>query len=275
MVGTSLKLELEDTRVANRQPHAEELFFKAKTQTFKQIGESLMNHHRYTLAILIVILPLIAPVVVHATTSLQATAIGVAKVEPDLVAFKATASEVKQDAVEAQRASKLIVLNMKRSVQRFALVPDSLDSSEISLNPEYRWDRSLNQQVFTGYRASQIVRFKTTGTRDIGAVMNALTSAGATSIDPPRLESTQSTTAKHEALTQAVKNVRLKLEIMAESLGKRLVSLDTISESTLPRPSPVNGFMRAESTDSSNGSPVINVGNLSYTVEVVAQGTAQ
>ena len=107
--------------------------------------DSVMKKLRFFLPIQLVFGLLIsAPSL--AATQLDVTGKGMVSVAPDEATITAQVSLVDRDAGKAQvRASKQVDA-MLSTIESFTLKPDSLNASELSLLPEYRWDRATDQQ---------------------------------------------------------------------------------------------------------------------------------
>ena len=65
----------------------------------------------------------------------------------------------------------------------FNLSEDSIDSSALSVNPEYRWDSDSRKQVFVGYRVNRNLEFTANDVSEIGAILTSLTESGATQVN--------------------------------------------------------------------------------------------
>jgi uncharacterized protein YggE len=148
-----------------------------------------------------------------------------------------------------------------------------LDTSVLSLQPEYRWNRQTEQQVFTGYRVTRTLTFKTDDLEAVGEVLTALTEAGATQISQPRFELSTSGEAQESALAQAVNTATRKLDVLARSAGLSLESIASIAEVSAAGPSSSQALMRTEvAMDNARDNFVIS--NLTFRAEVLVKGVA-
>ena len=94
-----------------------------------------------------------------ATTLLDVTGKGMVSVAPDEATVTAQVSLIDRDAGKAQARASKEVNEMLSAIKSFSLKPDSLNASELSLLPEYRWDRATDQQQFIGFRVIRTISF--------------------------------------------------------------------------------------------------------------------
>ena len=210
-----------------------------------------------------------------AATQLDVTGKGMVSVAPDEATITAQVSLVDRDAGKAQARASKEVDAMLSAIKSFTLKPDSLNASELSLLPEYRWDRATDQQQFIGFRVTRTVSFTITEIDRLGAALSALANAGATLISSPVMESSQAQDARDEALVKAVSDARKKLALLAGAADMSLTSITQISEVAPYSPSPQPTMMRAEMALDSASSNTFVLGNLTFVAEVRAQAEAE
>jgi uncharacterized protein YggE len=210
---------------------------------------------------------------VAAATQIAASGEGVVLVSPDTASIRAQVSAINQNGAIAQKRVSQRMDTMLSALDSYSVVVDSLDTSALSLQPEYRWNRETEQQVFTGYRVTRTLTFKTDDLEAVGELLTALTEAGATQISPPQFESSTSGQAQESALEQAVKSATRKLDVLARSAGLSLQSIASIAEASAVSPLSPEALMRTEvSMDDARNNFVI--GNLTFRAEVLVKGVA-
>ena len=236
--------------------------------------DSVMKKLRFFLPIQLVFGLLIsAPSL--AATQLDVTGKGMVSVAPDEATITAQVSLVDRDAGKAQvRASKQVDA-MLSTIESFTLKPDSLNASELSLLPEYRWDRATDQQQFIGFRVTRTVSFTIAEIDRLGAALSALANAGATLISSPVMGSSHAQDARDEALVKALEDARKKLTLLARAAGVSLSRITQISEVAPYSPRPQPTMMRAEMALDSASSNTFVLGNLTFVAEVKAQADAE
>ena len=126
-------------------------------------------------------------------------------------------------------------------MKRAGVADRDIQTSNVSLNPEYRYPREESPQL-TGYTATNqlTIRF-----RDIGAsgkILDALVSQGANQINGPNLTIDKPEAALDEARANAVAIGRARAEAYARSLGLRVARIVAVFESggyAAPPPMPM------------------------------------
>lgn len=208
-------------------------------------------------------------------TQLDVTGTGMVSIAPDEATITAQVSLVERDAGKAQSLASNEVDAMLLAIESFSLKPDSLNASELSLLPEYRWDRATDQQQFMGFRVTRTISFTLTEIDQLGAALSALANAGATLISSPVMGSSNAQDAKDEALAQAVGDAQKKLTLLANAANMSLSSITQISEvapySSRTQPTLMRSEMALDSAASNSFVP----GNLTFVAEVRAQAEAE
>ena len=208
-----------------------------------------------------------------AATHIAAHGEGIVFATPDTASIRAQVSALNQNGAIAQKLVSQRMGSMLTTLNPFSVVADSLDTSVLSLQPEYRWNRQTEQQVFAGYRVTRTLTFKTDDLEAVGEVLTALTEAGATQISPPQFEASTSGQAQESALEQAVKSATRKLDVLARSAGLSLQSIASIAEASAISPSSPEALMRTGvSIDDARNNFVIS--NLTFRAEVLVKGVA-
>lgn len=208
-------------------------------------------------------------------TQLDVTGTGMVSIAPDEATITAQVSLVERDAGKAQSLASNEVDAMLLAIKSFSLKPDSLNASELSLLPEYRWDRATDQQQFMGFRVTRTISFTIAEIDQLGAALSALANAGATLISSPVMGSSNAQDAKDEALAKAVGDAQKKLTLLANTANMSLSSITQISEVAPYSPRPQPTLMRTEMALDSVASNTFVPGNLTFVAEVRAQAEAE
>ena len=208
-------------------------------------------------------------------TRLDVTGTGMVSIAPDEATITAQVSLVQRDAGKAQSLASNEVDAMLLAIKSFSLKPDSLNASELSLLPEYRWDRATDQQQFMGFRVTRTISFTIAEIDQLGAALSALANAGATLISSPVMGSSNAQDAKAEALAKAVGDAQKKLTLLVNAAKMSLSSITQISEVTPYSPGPQPTLMRSEMALDSAASNTFVPGNLTFVAEVRVQAEAE
>ena len=207
-------------------------------------------------------------------TRLEAKGSGFVDVTPDQVSFSASVTEINRSAIDAQKRVNSTMAKLEKVISDFNLAQDSIDSSALSLTPEYRWDSEGRKQVFVGYRVTRNLTFTTKGVSEIGAIMTALTESGATQVSAPQLSYSRPAEAQKEALRNAVANGLSVVRTMASAAELTIEAINSISEGKGHAADPFESLMRAEPASAVDTGPSVSVSTLRYTAEVSIEATA-
>ena len=175
-----------------------------------------------------------------AGTRLDINATGEVTRVPDIAVITAgvvtkspTAAGALQDA--ADRMQKVLA-----ALKRAGVDDRDIQTSNVSLNPEYRYPENQSPQL-TGYSASNQLTVRFRDIRSSGKILDALVSEGANQINGPSLTIDKPEAALEEARAKAVQVGRARAELYARSLGLRVVRVVSVSESggyAVPPPAP-------------------------------------
>lgn len=205
---------------------------------------------------------------VSADTRLEARGVGFIDIAPDQVKFSATVSETNRSAIEAQAQVNSTMARLEKAIAKFNLSEDSIDSSALSVNPEYRWDSDSRKQVFVGYRVNRNLEFTANDVSEIGAILASLTESGATQVNAPQLAYSRPEDAQQQALRSAVANALKTVRTMASAAKLSIQAIDSISEAKEHFVEPFNNLMRAEASSAVDTAPTVSVGTLRYSADV-------
>ena len=165
----------------------------------------------------------------------------VAIISAGVVTRSTTASGAIQDA--ATRMERV-----RAALKRAGIDDRDIQTSNISLNPEYRYENNQPPQL-VGYSASNQLSVRFRDIRNSGRILDALVSEGANQINGPNLVVDKPEAALDEARARAVAAGRARADLYARSLGMRVVRVVSVSESggyAVPPPMPMVMQARAE-----------------------------
>lgn len=114
-----------------------------------------------------------------------------------------------------------------------------IQTSNINLNPEYRYREGLPPQL-NGYTVSNQVTVRFRDIANSGKILDALVSEGANQINGPSLTIDKPEAALDEARTRALAVGRARADLYARALGKRVVRLVSVSEGSRPPSFPMD-----------------------------------
>ena len=187
----------------------------------------------------------IAPVQTISGTRLDISATGEVSRVPDIAIISAGVMTRSASATGAIQENAARMERVRAALKRAGIADRDIQTSNISLNPEYRYQENQPPQL-TGYTASNQVSVRFRDIRNTGRILDALVAEGANQINGPSLTIDKPEAALDEARVKAVALGRARAEVYARSLGMRVVRLLSVSEGVAysnPRPMVM---MRAE-----------------------------
>jgi uncharacterized protein YggE len=182
-------------------------------------------------------------------TRLDISATGETTRVPDIAIISAgvvTRAATARAALE-QNAARME--RVRAALNRAGIADRDIQTSNISLNPEYRYAENQAPKL-VGYTASNQVSVRFRDIARSGDILDALVAEGANQINGPSLTIDKPEEALDEARTKALAAGRARAELYARSLGMRVVRLLSVSESggsyPVPPPMPVMAEARAQ-----------------------------
>jgi uncharacterized protein YggE len=170
---------------------------------------------------------------------------------PDLAIITAGVVTRQATATAAIQAAANRMDRVLAALGRAGIESRDIQTSNISLNPEYRYPENQAPQL-VGYTASNQLTIRFRDIRNSGKILDALVSEGANQINGPNLTIDKPEAALDEARGRAVAIGRARAELYARSLGMRVTRVVSVSESggyAPPPPMPVMMEARAQAAD--------------------------
>ena len=179
-------------------------------------------------------------------TRLDISATGEATRVPDIAVISAGVV-TRASTAKAALAQNAAQMERVRAALKRAGIPDrDIQTSNISLNPEYRYAENQPPRL-TGYQASNQVNVRFRDIANTGEILDALVAEGANQINGPSLSIDKPEEALDEARAKALAAGRARAEVYARQLGMRVTRLLVVSESSsgFPVPPPMPVMMEA------------------------------
>ena len=184
-----------------------------------------------------------------AGTRLDVSATGEATRVPDVAIISAGVVTRASTARAALQQNAAQMERVRAALKRAGIADRDIQTSNISLNPEYRYVQDQPPRL-TGYTASNQVSVRFRDIAKSGDILDALVAEGANQINGPNLTIDKPEEALDEARTKAIAVGRARADIYARALGMRVVRLLSVSESgggyPVPPPMPVMMEARAQ-----------------------------
>ena len=185
-----------------------------------------------------------------AGTRLDINATGEATRVPDVAVITAGVVTRSADATAALKDAADRMERMVAALKRAGVADRDIQTSNVNLNPEYRYPENQPAQL-TGYTASNQLTIRFRDIRNSGKILDALVAQGANQINGPSLIVDKPEAALDEARANAIAIGRARAEQYARALGLRVVRVVAVSESggnyAPPPPAPPMPMMAAQS----------------------------
>lgn len=126
-----------------------------------------------------------------------------------------------------------------------------VQTTGLTMRPEYRWNRDGQKQEFTGYFVQRSLTVQLKDLDLLGKLIEGAVDAGVNEVSPPQLDSSRRRELHRETLAKAAEDARANAEVLAQTLGAKLGPVRSISAADMggpPRPMQAR-VMMAESAD--------------------------
>ena len=135
---------------------------------------------------------------------------------------------------------------VRAALKRAGIEDRDLQTSNISLNPEYKYADNQAPRI-VGYSASNQLSVRFRDIARAGAILDVLVAEGANSLSGPTLSVDRPEAALDEARAKAVASGRARAELYARSMGLRVARTVAVTEtgSYTPAPPPMPMMMEA------------------------------
>src|SRR4051794_18526137 len=165
---------------------------------------------------------------------------------PDLAIITAGVVTRQATATAAIQAAANRMDRVLAALGRAGIESRDIQTSNISLNPEYRYPENQAPQL-VGYTASNQLTIRFRDIRNSGKILDTLVSEGANQINGPNLTIDKPEAALDEARAKAIAIGRARADLYARGLGMRVVRVVSVSESggSYPVPPPMPVMMEA------------------------------
>ena len=158
---------------------------------------------------------------------------------PDIATVYAGVSTRAQTAVEAMQQNAQKMTAVVARIKALGVANDDIQTSGISLSPQYDYDQASQSQVFRGYAASNRVSVKLRNVEQAGRALDALVAAGANDLGGPDFSVNDDTKYRAEARRNALERAKRQAMEYASLSGYSGVRLLEINEGISGRQPPM------------------------------------
>jgi uncharacterized protein YggE len=142
-----------------------------------------------------------------------------------------------------------------RFCEQLGIPANKVQTTGLTLRPEYRWNEEMREQQFAGYLVQRQLEVELDDLELLGRLIEGAVDAGVNQVSPPVLDSTRRDTLEREALAAAAAEARANAQVLAKSLDARLGPVQQINASDMGGPPvPMMRTMAMEADDGGAGS---------------------
>jgi uncharacterized protein YggE len=172
-----------------------------------------------------------APAPAIGGTRLDVVATGEVNRVPDIARITAGVVTNAPTATAALEQNARQMAAVRQALKRAGIADRDIQTSSISLYPDYRQEDRGGTPQIAGYRASNEVAIRFRDIARAGAILDALVAQGANAINGPMLGIDKPEQALDEARIAAIASARARADLYARATGKRVGRILSISES--------------------------------------------
>jgi len=192
------------------------------------------------------------------------------KARPDMVTIGAGVTSRAPTAVAAMQQNAKDMTAVVDRIKALGIPKEDIQTTGINLNAQYQYDQARQQQVFTGYQASNRVSVTLRKVEDAGKVLDALVAAGATDLDGPNFGLEDDEAAQAQARKAAMQRANAQALEYAQLAGYSGVRLLEVSEATYSR-APVPLAVRAQSDAAFAPATPVEPGQVATSVNITVK----
>ena len=156
---------------------------------------------------------------------------GTGTATPDMATVTIGVTTQGKDAAKAQNDNAWVSNQIQAAVRGLGIAEKDIQTRNYSFYPNYSTDKDRRNEV-TGYTVNNSVIVVVRDIKLTGKVIDAALNNGANEINSLDFSASDTKAVRKVALLNAVQDARDKADIIAKGLGKRIVGIQTVSEST-------------------------------------------
>lgn len=156
---------------------------------------------------------------------------GTGMAAPDMATVTIGVTTQGKDAAKAQNDNAWVSNQIQAAVRGLGIEEKDIQTRNYSFYPNYSTDKDHRNEV-TGYTVNNSVIVVVRDIKLTGKVIDAALSNGANEINSLDFSASDTKAVRKVALLNAIQDARDKADIIAKGLGKRIVGIQNVSEST-------------------------------------------
>ena len=156
---------------------------------------------------------------------------GTGTAAPDMATVTIGVTTQGKDAAKAQNDNAWVSNQIQAAVRGLGIEEKDIQTRNYSFYPNYSTDKDHRNEV-TGYTVNNSVIVVVRDIKLTGKVIDAALNNGANEINSLDFSASDTKAVRKVALLNAIQDARNKADIIAKGLGKRIVGIQNVSEST-------------------------------------------
>ncbi|MFM2388593.1 MAG: hypothetical protein RLZZ437_148 [Pseudomonadota bacterium] len=182
----------------------------------------------------------------QAQRTITVTGEGIVETAPDQATIALGVTTNAETAVAALAANSEAMTKMMEQLRAAGVAAADLQTSNLSLNPNWTSYGSSSSSEISGYIASNMLNVRVRDLAELGAILDAAVTDGANTMNGITFGLSEPNPVMNEARTRAVADATSRATVLATAAGASLGPIVSITEGgTFPGPAPM---FRAEST---------------------------
>ncbi len=176
---------------------------------------------------------------VSATNTISVSGDGEVFAVPDTATFSVTVQEEAKDVKSAQEVATKKGNEIIAYLKKGGVEEKDIQTTDYSVYPQYDYTNGVctqggycppGKQVLRGFQVSQTLTVKVRDTKKAGDLLSGVGSRGVSSVSGLSFEIDDQDALEAEARDKAIAKAKAKAEVLAESLGVRIVRIVGFSE---------------------------------------------
>ena len=194
-----------------------------------------MKQWKHRLACLLSVLALLVSGVAQAAEAelpvLSVSGEGSALGSPDQAVVTISVTNHSPDAKTAQQENAARAAAVQNAIRALGIGGKEIQTCNYSFYPTYSREKGRENEI-NGYQAGNSIVVTVNNLELVGQVIDASLDSGANQISSLDFRLRNTENLRKEALNEAIRDARSKAGIIAQGLGKRIVGIRNVSEST-------------------------------------------
>ena len=154
---------------------------------------------------------------------------GIIKAEADVAYVTLGVERTEETATKAQNVAAQKMNNILASLKKMGIPKDKIETTRISLYPQYKYDKGKRDLI--GYTARNQIKVTVDKLDNVGKVIDSSIAAGANNVNNISFSVKEESSFKITALRKAFEDAKAKAETIAAASGLVLSKIKSIQES--------------------------------------------